>query len=85
VPKDRSLVRASDIGAWTFCHRAWWLARVQEVPHRNPAQLTRGHTLHARHGEQTERTRQFHLLGRLLIALGVCVLLAALAWMMLAQ
>lgn len=85
MAKDRSLVRASDIGAWTFCHRAWWLARVQEVPHRNPAQLQRGHAMHLRHGQQTQQAHAVHRFGRVLITLGILVLLVAIAWILLAH
>ena len=42
MAKDRSLVRASDIGAWAFCNRAWWLAKVQHAEHENPAVFVRG-------------------------------------------
>ena len=42
MAKDRSLVRASYIGAWTFCNRAWWLSVVKDAAHANPDVLTRG-------------------------------------------
>ena len=50
MPKDRSYVRASDIGAWNFCNRAWWLAKVQKAPHERPQQLDWGDQSHASTG-----------------------------------
>jgi hypothetical protein len=71
VAEDRSLVRASDIGLWAFCHRAWWLANVAEAPHRNPAVLERGTAMHAAHGAQVVRARR---LQRAALLLGVAAL-----------
>ena len=80
MAKDRSLVRAGDIGAWTFCHRAWWLANVQKIPHQNPAALQRGNAAHHAHGRQVARARQLKrwaiwLIGVGLLLLGLLLLL----------
>ena len=66
--EDRSLVRASDIGLWTYCHRAWWLAKVKGAPHRNPAVLEAGVTAHAAHGGQLVRARRLQRVGLWLVA-----------------
>jgi hypothetical protein len=71
--EDRSLVRASDIGLWAYCHRAWWLAKVKGAPHRNPAVLEAGVTVHAAHGGQLVRARRLQRVGRLLIAAAVAL------------
>jgi hypothetical protein len=76
MAKDRSLVRASDIGLWSFCQRAWWLAHVKDVPHRHPSILQRGQNAHAAHGRAVMRAQRLRLLGLGLVALAV--LLAAL-------
>lgn len=83
MSKDRSLVRASDIGAWTFCQRAWWLAQVQKVAHQNPAVLLRGETAHQTHGRQVQRAHHLRRWGTALVALSL--LLGALllfAWLL---
>ncbi|MEZ4870232.1 MAG: hypothetical protein R3C14_53375 [Caldilineaceae bacterium] len=70
-PRELPLVRASDIGLWAFCGRAWWLARVQGAPHRRPERLARGEQAHAAHGRQVGRADRTAALGRLLIAGGL--------------
>ena len=71
MAKDRSLVRASDIGTWTFCHRAWWLAQVQKVAHQNPALLHRGEAMHQAHGRQVVRAARLQRIGMLFFAIGM--------------
>jgi hypothetical protein len=78
---DRSLVRASDLSTWAFCNRAWWLARVQGVPHRNPAQLERGKAHHAAVGDVVIATNRNARLGALLLLAGAgLALLAIIIW-----
>ena len=77
MSKDRSLVRASDIGAWTFCRRAWYLAHVKGVAHRRPEVLTQGTAAHAAHGRQVRRAGLTRQLG--LILTGTGLLLAFIA------
>lgn len=67
----RSLVRASDLGLWSYCHRAWWLARVQGVAHRKPALLAQGTATHEAHGKLAARAQGERQWGQLLIALGL--------------
>ena len=42
-------IRASEIGAFVYCHRAWWLQK-QGVPSQNQAEMVSGTELHQRHG-----------------------------------
>ena len=74
MPKDRSYVRASDIGAWSFCNRAWWLARVQKAPHERPQQLEWGDQSHADHGRLTWRAQWLRKSGIALLAGGLTLL-----------
>ena len=74
MPKDRSYVRASDIGAWSFCNRAWWLARVQKAPHERPQQLDWGDQSHADHGRLTSRAQWLRKSGAALLAGGLILL-----------
>ena len=55
MARDRSLVRASDIGAYTYCRRAWYLAQVRGVAHEQPQRLARGSQAHAQHGRRVQR------------------------------
>ena len=74
MPKDRSYVRASDIGAWSFCNRAWWLARVQNAPHERPQQLEWGDQSHADHGRLMSRAQRLRRIGITLLAGGLILL-----------
>lgn len=71
MAKDRSLVRASDIGAWTFCNRAWWLANVRHAEHERPAQLTAGDRAHASHGLRLAQASTLQRIGLVLLAAGL--------------
>ncbi len=78
--RDRSLVRASDLAAWTYCHRAWWLAHVRRAPHERPEQLFRGQDQHREHGRSVQSAHRLQWAGRiLLLAGGLLLAIAALA------
>ena len=82
VAKDRSLVRASDIGAWTYCRRAWWLANVQGVAHQNPQVLRQGTLTHHRHGRQVRRGVRLHTAGLILLGVSLLLLCIAVVWLL---
>lgn len=71
MPKDRSLVRASDIGAWLYCNRAWWLANVKNVAPANVAELDAGTRAHHAHGRTVRRAYQLQRFGYFLLAVGM--------------
>lgn len=83
MAKDRSLVRASDIGAWAFCRRAWYLAQVRGVAHARPEQLQRGTAAHTQHGQQVRRADSMQRWGVWLVGVGaLIVVLLAIALVM---
>lgn len=41
-------IRASEISAYLYCHRAWWYRRLGYAP-ENQDELTEGLEIHARH------------------------------------
>lgn len=45
------IVRASEIGTYQFCKRAWWY-QFQGYASENKAELAGGNELHAQHGQQ---------------------------------
>lgn len=63
-------IRASEIGSYLYCRRAWWYRR-QGVQSANQAELSAGTELHHQHGRQV-------LLAGLLRTLAIIFLLAAL-------
>jgi len=63
-------IRASEIGSFLFCQRAWWY-RSQGIEPSNQGELLAGSELHRQHGRRI-------LAADLLRTLGLLVLLAAL-------
>ena len=84
MAKDRSLVRASDIGMWAFCQRAWWLAQVKEVAHQDPARLQQGSQAHADHGARVPPGTVLQRAGLIILAVAALFLLAAIIAQLLA-
>ncbi len=70
-------IRASEVGQYTFCPRAWWFANVVGVASPDQAALLRGTRVHRRHGRLVWG-------GRLLLAGAALVLLLALVALILA-
>lgn len=75
---DRSLVRASDLAAWAFCRRAWFLAQVKQAPHQRPDLLERGAQAHRQHGQRVVHASRLQRAGGWLAGAGVLLLLAGL-------
>jgi hypothetical protein len=73
-------VRASEIGEYEFCARAWWLGRVLGREHENPHQLDAGRRDHAGHGRGVNLAGVLQQAGLILVltALVVVVLLVLL-------
>ena len=65
-------IRASEIGSYLYCQRAWWYQRLGYQP-ENQAELASGQEIHARHG------RSLFLAGILrTVAIGLLLLSLAL-------
>ena len=63
-------IRASEIGTYLFCARAWWYQK-KGTPSSNQAEMTSGTELHRQHGRTV-------ILSGLTRLLAVILLLAAL-------
>ena len=54
MSNDR-ILRASEIGEYVYCHRAWWLHRVHGLESANRAQMEAGTIRHVEHGRAVQR------------------------------
>lgn len=68
-------IKASEIGEYLYCHRAWWL-RLQGAASTNVQELAEGTRQHARHGRGWQLAGMLRVLasGLALVALILLVL-----------
>ncbi len=69
------VIRASDIGNYLYCRRAWWY-RKQGVESENKVELAAGTELHHRHGRKVLAASLLRNFALLLVLIAL-VLLAA--------
>jgi hypothetical protein len=72
------VIRASEIGQYDFCAKAWWLGNIEGVSPSNIRELQAGTAAHEQHGRQVQRASQLQIAAFALVALGVIVLMLAL-------
>lgn len=75
-------IRASEIGSFLFCKRAWWY-QVQGLESQNQKELAAGTTFHAEHGRNVLAAGLLRLGGWIILALGLItlVVLLTLQWL----
>lgn len=66
------IIRASEVGEYVYCARAWWLRRVAGLEPAGQQRRDMGNAQHARHGRAVQHS------GMLLALAGVLLLLACL-------
>ena len=67
------IIRASEIGRYVYCARAWWLGSVERLPSSNVREMEAGETAHRRHGAQVRVSVFLARLAYLLLALAVLI------------
>jgi hypothetical protein len=67
LPDDLRILRASEIGEYVFCHRAWWLDRIQGVESANRGQMDAGVARHLAHGHAVQRSDSLGRAARLFL------------------
>jgi len=67
-------IRASEIGSYLYCRRAWWY-RLTGHESANQAEMAAGTDLHRQHGRQVLIAGMLRTLGFLLL-LAACVLIS---------
>lgn len=49
-PPQRRIIRASELGQYAYCARAWWLQRIAGIAPTNTQDLAAGTAAHQQHG-----------------------------------
>jgi CRISPR/Cas system-associated exonuclease Cas4 (RecB family) len=68
-------IRASDIGTYLYCRRAWWY-RINGQESSNQAELAAGTELHRAHGRAVFTAGVYNGLAKLLLLLALVLLVA---------
>jgi hypothetical protein len=68
-------LRASEIGTYLFCRRAWWYSK-SGAPSENQAEMSSGSELHFRHGRAVLNIGCLRFLAFALLLLGLAALVA---------
>ena len=76
---EDEIIRASEIGQYAFCARAWWYSRVKGYAPENIAELQQGIAEHRHHGRQVQG---YHRLRWISLGLLVLAGLALAAWLL---
>lgn len=75
------MIRASDVGQYSYCARAWWLGQVQGLAPANVEELDLGNEFHAAHGRATASFLHLRRLAVILVELAaLCLIMALLLW-----
>jgi hypothetical protein len=72
--EDR-IIRASEIGQYEYCARAWWLGRALGYRSHNVEEMTAGAEQHANHGQQVVSYHHWQRLAYFLLSLATVVAL----------
>lgn len=69
-----ALIKASELGEYVYCHRAWWLHQVCGEQPVGQARRDRGTVLHRRHGAAVWGSQLLLIAGGLLLLAAVLAL-----------
>jgi hypothetical protein len=80
----RELVRASGMGEYVYCARAWWLRREGVAPTRGGEARAAGTRWHESHGRSVARARRLRLVAAvcLYLALALAAALLLFWWLL---
>lgn len=69
------MIRASEVGEYVFCHRAWWLRTVEKLAPDSQARLQAGVANHHRHGLRVALSQALLIAGLGLLVVALLALL----------
>jgi hypothetical protein len=74
------VIRASEIGEYNYCSRAWWYKHVAKLAPGGdvPARLAAGSEAHREHGRAVILSARLRVMGAALLIIGLLVLALAL-------
>ena len=72
------VIRASEIGEYLYCHRAWWLHHVEGLASANGPVMAEGTEAHAGHGRLVGVAGVLRSVALLLFGAALLVLVATL-------
>ena len=65
------IIRASEIGEYVYCHRAWWLHRVKGIESANREHMQAGSAQHLAHGRAVQQSVSLFRFGFVLVLLAL--------------
>lgn len=68
---SQKIIRASEIGEYVFCHRAWWLHQIQGVTSANRELMNAGTLNHQAHGRAVIRSNVFQRAAIIFLAVAM--------------
>jgi hypothetical protein len=76
MPRERrATIRASEVGEYAFCARAWWLRRVAGLEPAGVERRERGSALHQRHGHTVAASNTLLFVGLALVLVALAAFL----------
>jgi hypothetical protein len=75
MTKRLTTIRASEVGEYLYCTRAWWLRRVAGLEPEGQERRERGTLLHIRHGRDVAASGALIWVGCVVLLLAILMLL----------
>jgi CRISPR/Cas system-associated exonuclease Cas4 (RecB family) len=78
VTRHSSLViRASEIGQYAYCARAWWLGNVMGLPSSNTREMAQGEAVHRQHGQAVWWAGALRVIAIALLVIAIVALIVS--------
>jgi len=78
---DDRIIRASEVGRYVYCARAWWMGSVQGLRSSRQQEMAAGKTAHRRHGRGVRASLSLsHLAYGILLLAAVVGVVRLVSW-----